>query len=172
MKTLFKVAVPLLMMAVAALVARRRNLSWKDDVGLCGGPAGATVRWLAVYVAWMLGTNAAIDWRGPWDFAPWRSAPWLVDIGRVVAVSLLGPLAEELLFRGVLYGWLTRVRVPVVLTVFVVAVLWAALHWTYSPQVIALLFVDGLFLGAARAQTKSLVAPVLMHVAWNLYAIW
>jgi membrane protease YdiL (CAAX protease family) len=172
MKTLFKVAVPLLMMAVAALVARRRNLSWRDDVGLCGSPAGVTVLWVAVYVAWMLGTNAAIGWRGPWDFAPWRSAPWLVDIGRIVAVSLLGPIAEELLFRGVLFGWLRRVRVPVVPTVLVVAVLWAALHWTYSPLVIALLFVDGLLLGAARHQTRSLVAPMLMHVAWNLYAIW
>ena len=172
MKTLIKVAVPLAVMAVAALVARRRNLSWRDDVGLREGPAGATFLWVAVYVVWMLGTNAAIDWRGPWDFAPWRSAPWLVDIGRVVAVSLLGPIAEEGLFRGVLYGWLRRVRVPVGPTVVVVAAQWAAFHATYSPLVIALVFVDGLLLGAARHQTKSLVAPMLMHVAWNLYAIW
>jgi membrane protease YdiL (CAAX protease family) len=109
---LLRFAVPLLLIAFAALIARRRRLSWRDDVGVRATPAGATVAWIAIYAAWMLGTNAAIGWRGPWDFTPWRNAPVLVDAGRVFTVGILGPVAEELLFRGVLYGWLIRADFP------------------------------------------------------------
>jgi membrane protease YdiL (CAAX protease family) len=160
------------MIAVAALIAWRRKLSPRDDVGLRAPPLGAAIAWVALYAAWMLGSNAVMGWRGPWDFTPWRNAPWLVDVGRVVAVGLLGPVAEELLFRGVFYGLLVRLRVPVVAVVAGLAVVFAALHVSYAPAIIALIAIDGLLLGAARWQTKSVVVPMLMHVVWNLYAVW
>jgi membrane protease YdiL (CAAX protease family) len=160
------------LIAVTALIVRRRHLSWRDDVGVRAAPAGATVAWIAIYAAWMLGTNAVMHWRGPWDFSPWRNAPLLVDVGRVVTVGILGPIAEELFFRGALYGWLMRVRVNAFATVLVLAAAWSLMHVAYTPAVIALIFIDGLLLGAARHQMKSIVVPMLMHVMWNLYAIW
>lgn len=169
---LLRFAVPLVLIAFAVLIARRRRLSWRDDVGLAAAPVGAAVAWVAIYAGWMLGTNAVMHWRGPWDFTPWRNASLLVDAGRVFTVGMLGPVAEELVFRGVLYGWLVRVRFPVIATVVVLAAAWSLFHTSYTPAVIALIFVDGLLLGAARFQTKSLVVPILMHVTWNLYAIW
>jgi membrane protease YdiL (CAAX protease family) len=60
----------------------------------------------------------------------------------------------------------------VIATVVVLAAAWSLLHTAYTPAVIALIFIDGLLLGAARYQTKSIVTPMLMHVMWNLYAIW
>lgn len=171
MKTLVKLAVPLAVIAVAALIRWRRKLSWRDDVGLRPAGAGVTAAWVAGYALWMLGTNAIMGWRGPWDFAPWRSAPLLVDAGRVLAVSILGPIAEELLFRGVLFGILVR-RFPVAPVVVVLAIVWSALHVSYDWPVIALIFADGLILGAARDRTRSVIPPMLMHVVWNLYAIW
>ena len=44
--------------------------------------------------------------------------------------------------------------------------------WDWTPWRDAPLFVSGLFLGAARRQTGSVVPSILMHIAWNLYAIW
>jgi membrane protease YdiL (CAAX protease family) len=82
---------------------------------------GLTVAWVAGYAAWMLATNAVMGWRGPWDFTPWRTAPLLVDAGRVLAVSILGPIAEELRFRGVLFGVLVR-RFPVMPVIVVLAI--------------------------------------------------
>jgi membrane protease YdiL (CAAX protease family) len=38
--------------------------------------------------------------------------------------------------------------------------------------VIAVIFVSGLMLGFARRQTGSVILPILMHIAWNLYAVW
>jgi membrane protease YdiL (CAAX protease family) len=120
----------------------------------------------------MLGTNAVIGWRGPWDFAPWRNAPLMDDVGRVLGVGILGPVAEELLFRGVFYAWLIRARVRTVPTVMVLAAVWSVAHLAYAPGVMGLIFVDGLLLGSARYRTRSLVVPMLMHVMWNLYVIW
>jgi len=36
----------------------------------------------------------------------------------------------------------------------------------------AVIFVGGLLLGFARRQTGSVIVPILMHIAWNLYAVW
>jgi membrane protease YdiL (CAAX protease family) len=82
---------------------------------------GLTVAWVAGYAAWMLATNAVMGWRGPWDFTAWRTAPLLVDAGRVLAVSILGPIAQELRFRGVLFGVLVR-RFPVMPVIVVLAI--------------------------------------------------
>jgi len=38
--------------------------------------------------------------------------------------------------------------------------------------VIGVIFVDGLLLGLARWKTRSLFPPIVMHMLYNLYAIW
>jgi len=47
-----------------------------------------------------------------------------------------------------------------------------AIHTSYSAGVIAVIFVEGLLLGAAHWRTGSVLAPILMHIVWNLYAVW
>jgi membrane protease YdiL (CAAX protease family) len=84
---------------------------------------------------------------------------------------VLGPLVEELLFRGIIFSWL-RERVNVGLTIGVTALGWSVLHYDYSWWVIAIIFVDGVILGLARWRTGSVFAPAIMHMLYNLYAIW
>ncbi len=120
----------------------------------------------------MLLSNALWHWRGPWDFGPWRQAPLLASILRVLAVGILGPMAEELIFRGLLYGRLAKTRVGPVGTIVILALFWAVIHVSYDATVITVIFIDGLLLGAARWRTGSLLPPVLMHIVWNLYAVW
>ena len=125
----------------------------------------------AIYLAWMLGTDLATHWRGPWDFAPWIAAPLAASVMRVLAVCLFGPAAEELVFRGFLYG-LLKDRIGVPLTIAVTALGWAVLHLGYSWWVIGIIVVDGLLLGLARWRTGSVFVPTAMHALYNLYAIW
>ena len=172
LKTLLKVVLPLLVIAVVLFVAKLRHMSWRDDVGIRRPAVGDTIAWLAVYAALILGSNALMGWRGPWDFSPWEKSPMIVDVMRVLAVGVLGPIAEELLFRGFLFSRLLRTRLGVIGTVVVLAAVWAAMHVDYSAGVIALLFVAGVLLGTARFRTKSVIVPVLMHITWNLYAVW
>lgn len=132
---------------------------------------GSAAVLVAVYLAWMLGTDWLTHWRGPWDFAPWRAAPLAASAMRVLAVCALGPAAEELIFRGLLFG-LLKDRIGVAATIAVTAVGWAVLHYTYAWWVIGIIVVDGLLLGVARWRTGSVYVPIAMHMLYNLYAIW
>jgi membrane protease YdiL (CAAX protease family) len=168
---LLKAVVPLVMIGFVLLVARRRRLSFRDTLGFAAPAPGAAALWIGVYIAWMLATNAVMGWRGPWDFEPWRNMPLMAAILRVLAVAIIGPIAEELVFRGLFYALLVG-RIGWIATVLGTALVWSCLHYAESPAVIALFFVDGVLLGAARHHTRSLYVPIAMHVTWNLYAIW
>ena len=126
---------------------------------------------LAVYLGWMLLSDALLHWRGPWDFRPWVQAPIAASALRILAVCVLGPAAEELLFRGLLFRWLGD-RLPVVAVIGITAASWALLHWSYSWAVIGVIVIDGLLLGLARWRTGSILPPIVMHALYNFYAIW
>lgn len=129
-----------------------------------------TLIFVVIYLGWMFASNAVTGWRGPWDFAPWQAAPLLASALRILAVCLLGPIVEELIFRGVLFGKLQRFGPTV--AILVTAVGWTALHYFYAPMVLAVILVDGLLLGLARWKTGSVIPPIMMHALYNLYAIW
>jgi membrane protease YdiL (CAAX protease family) len=168
-----KLLIPLGVIAAVIIGMRRYRGVAGIDFGLRSPAVGHLLLWLGVYAAWMLGSNAIINWRGPWDFAPWRSMPLAAAAGRVLAVGVLGPIAEELLFRGYLYARLAAVaRIGIRGAIAITAVAWGGLHFSDSVFLLFLLLIDGLLLGAARAATKSVWVPVGMHLVWNLYAVW
>jgi membrane protease YdiL (CAAX protease family) len=131
-----------------------------------------SITFIAIYLGWMLGTDALVGWRGPWDFQPWREAPLAVSIFRVLGVVVAGPILEELVFRGVAFGLLVRTRLGAGGAVVATALIWSLVHVQYSAVVIAIIFVSGLVLGLARWRSGSIFLPVAMHMLWNLYAIW
>ena len=159
--------------AATAILSVRMARSAKSPAwfGLTRPPLLPSLAFLAIYLAWMLGTDALLGWRGPWDLAPWRSAPLLASALRLLAVCLFGPIVEELLFRGVLFAWL-RERLPIAAVILLTSVGWALLHWSYSWAVIGVIAVDGVILGLARWRTASVYPPIVMHMLYNLYAIW
>ncbi len=169
---LAKVLVPLGVLVLIGLVCRARRISLTHDLGLVRPPLWPTLGWVGLALLWMLGSDAALHWRGAWDFRPWQAQPLGVSAARVLGVGLLGPLAEEVAFRGLLDFRLRRAGLPFGVVLGGVAVSWAALHYAYTPAVVAIIFVEGLLLGLARRYAGSLWVPVLMHVTWNLYAVW
>ena len=88
---------------------------------------------------------------------------------RVVQFLLLlavmaGPIAEEMFFRGILYGWL-RKRIGVTQGLFLSALLFALLHM----DAVAFLPILGLGLlfGWVYERTGSLAAPISIHIFHN-----
>jgi membrane protease YdiL (CAAX protease family) len=159
--------------AIAYVVYRGRkrrggSLAW---LGVLPSPAVPTALWVIGYAGWMLASNAVLHWRGPWDFTHWQQMALVSVLLRVVGIGVLGPVAEELIFRGFLYQ-LVLPRLGVAAAIAVTAVVWAVLHVQYHFWIIVLILIDGLLLGAARHQTRSILAPTLMHIVWNLYAVW
>lgn len=156
------------------LVVRRYAVGW-DSIGLrlpprealmpalalCGALAVATVGVL-YGVAWglsSLGLPARISVQS--DVPPPSDPLFVVALlGSVV----LTPVAEELLFRGVLYQSL-RKHMGIIMGTVSSAALFALLH--LRPAVIPEFLVLGIMLAVAFERTRSLYPSMVMHAAYN-----
>lgn len=86
----------------------------------------------------------------------------------IIAVSL-GPLVEELFFRGFFYPVLAR-RWGVFWAIFLTALPFALMHlpqYGYAWGALLVIFLVGVVCGAVRATTKSVGASFLVHVGYN-----
>jgi len=84
---------------------------------------------------------------------------------------LLGPLAEELVFRGFLLPLLTRSLGPVA-AVGLTALLFALLHgpqYSWAWQHVALVGSAGVVFGITRLWTRSTASSFVMHATYNLF---
>lgn len=91
--------------------------------------------------------------------------------------SLVSPVNEEVVFRGLLYGlvvaWPNRIgfRRAAELTAIVVAgILFAIAHHRASVFFV-LTLAAGLLYGVARWKTNSVMGGILCHVAYNMIAL-
>ena len=82
-----------------------------------------------------------------------------------VAAVLIAPIIEELLFRGLLYGYLRR-RVRPVLAMIAVGVLFGAVH--NSPVSLLPLSLLGIVMCYLYEKTGLLTVPILAHLLFNL----
>ncbi len=90
-------------------------------------------------------------------------AMWLL----FAAAALGAPLAEELLFRGLLFTGLRASPLGFAGAALISSVLWTAMHANYSPYGLALVFSIGLFLAVIREKTGSLVPSMAAHAVYN-----
>ena len=102
--------------------------------------------------AWLAAYNA--------DMAPIASTGLLTALSIVV----IGPLAEELVFRGIIQTRLLR-AMPTWTAVVLQAVLFGIIHGTPIQIVYALLL--GLALGFLRSRTGSILPGFAAHAAFN-----
>lgn len=85
-----------------------------------------------------------------------------------IAVSL-GPLMEELFFRGLLYPVLAR-RLGVVWGILFTALPFGLIHlqqYGYAWGAVLVIFLVGVVCTAVRAKTKSVGASFLVHMGYN-----
>jgi membrane protease YdiL (CAAX protease family) len=97
----------------------------------------------------------------------------ILDRRALILVLLLGPVVEELVFRGFLYPLLARALGPW-LAIVATAIPFALLHgaqneWTW--QLLVPIGVAGVVFGAVRYLTGSTVAAMLVHVGYNSTAV-
>jgi membrane protease YdiL (CAAX protease family) len=96
------------------------------------------------------------------------TAGWLP--GLLVAVVVLAPVAEEVLFRGFLLPGLAAGPAGGAGAVVATALLFAVIHLQYDLFDMTGVCGLGLLLGAARWHSGSLWLPVGLHMAVNLLA--
>lgn len=94
---------------------------------------------------------------------------WALEAGRGLIVLVPAAAAEEVLFRGYPFQWLTRATGPVVATLLGSAA-FAVAHLSnpaLSPLAIANLFAAGVLLSVAYLKTRSLWFATAVHIGWN-----
>jgi membrane protease YdiL (CAAX protease family) len=92
------------------------------------------------------------------------ASSWPARIVLGTATIFLAPLAEEVLFRGLLYPWIKQVGYPR-LALWITTLAFAAVHvnlMTFLP-----LFVLALLLTALYEWTNNLLAPIAAHSLFN-----
>lgn len=93
------------------------------------------------------------------------SVPYLVL--EVVLTGIIGPFAEELMFRGVILRRLSIVSQR--FAIFASALIFGMMHGNLLQMVMC--FCIGLVLGYAAVKTGSLLLPIAGHMFINLFAI-
>jgi membrane protease YdiL (CAAX protease family) len=82
----------------------------------------------------------------------------------LLLIAVLAPIAEELLFRGMLYPML-RQRFGMTAAIVLDALIFAAIH--FIPVLLPGLFVIGLVLTWVRERSGSVIPGILLHAAQN-----
>lgn len=111
---------------------------------------------------------------------PFDPSQFMLPWERMLAfftLVLVAPIAEELLFRGYLYGKLrarTRAVVAIILTglAFGLAHAWGGLGAPLQWAVVIDTFVLGLFLSGLREYTGAIWAGLLVHIVKNGIAFY
>jgi len=99
-------------------------------------------------------------------FTTARSDGWLWPL--VLAIVVVGPAGEEVLFRGFLFrGWVGP-GARGVIAIVVIALVWAGMHVQYDWFGIGQVFLTGLVLGWLRWRSGSTLLTILLHVLVNL----
>ncbi len=117
------------------------------------------------------GTQAIVD-----AVAETGGTPTMAAV--VLGVAVLGPVTEEMIHRGLLYGTITskgaspRFAIPATAAVFsLIHLADPSLYNTAGMVTLLLLFAFGLFLGILRHRTGSLGPPIFAHSGFNLLTL-
>ena len=134
---------------------------------------------LAISVAWGLGAGAAaaaigiaylngIRYFGLFGAEQVARSGGMLKVQMLFALAVLGaPLAEEFIFRGLVFGGLRR-SIGLAANMVMSAALFAIVH---PPVSMLPVFVLGLGAAFAYERTRSLLAPMLMHAVYNAAVI-
>jgi uncharacterized protein len=140
--------------------------SWHDvGVGLAFGLGGLA---LTIPAAVLYSVLVGLDDVGSAIgdiFAGLRASP-VEAVAVVLIVALLAPLCEEIVYRGLLWGAVERLRVPRWVPLVVTTLLFALVHFEFTRT--PLLLVVALPIAFARLYTGRLLASIVAHQVNNL----
>lgn len=115
-------------------------------------------------LSWLLGKNVVPSFQ---DDIYRSAASAGAQVWLWLAVVIVAPIGEEILFRGFLFrGW-QRSSDDAWVAIGATAVLWAIVHLQYDPLVIGEILMAGLVLGWVRWRTRSTISTILLHSLLN-----
>lgn len=131
--------------------------------------------WFA-FLLFILLTEYMMYATGHLESDPWNHA-LVPSVIRIAGMVIIAPMAEEIMFRGLLLNVFTKWKGNFHLAVFIQAAFFVLLHSfayenTFSSNVgIAQSFTDAVIYAYARNYSRSLYTPIAMHATGNLVAV-
>ena len=106
----------------------------------------------------------------PGDLIPDLIAPqgfvWVHFIATLLVAGIIAPIAEELIFRGVIYSWL-RSHLNMPLAILCSSAMFGLVHAGYPYPLMVLVGVMGAVFAWSFERTGSLWVPIVLHSAQN-----
>jgi len=164
-----KLLLPVATLLILVVVMRARGLSWQN-LGVVVPHWKSAAVWVVGWSIWValaevlatsLGAAPPERWQG-------RSGSMLAIL--FVGMVLLAPLAEELLFRGLIYWRVAQTPAGVPGAILAGAVIFTVIHLQYGFREWVFILADGILLGLARYQSGSVLLTTFLHALGNLYA--
>ena len=161
--------------SVYLIVVRRRGLRWAEiGLGRIGRRPLALAALIGVALVPVVSVTEALLGLSFEDTMIRLIAPegftWWGLIGAVVFLGVITPIAEEVYFRGIVYGWL-RSRLRVALAAPASAALFAATHFVYPWPMMLMVAGLGVIFALAYEISGSLWAPIAIHATYNSLGI-
>jgi membrane protease YdiL (CAAX protease family) len=171
-KSLIQLAFPTVAIIVGLAVARFRDISLSGDLLLVAPSWSQALFWLAIWILWIAASELVSRRLGLPQPSTWETHEPGVIVLRIFTLVIMAPIAEEFVFRGLLFQRIASTGLGIVGAILITAGVFAVLHVQYRRDQAALIFLDGLVFGVALYTSSSLVMPMLMHVIGNLYAVY
>ncbi|NLT14048.1 MAG: CPBP family intramembrane metalloprotease [Clostridiales bacterium] len=89
-------------------------------------------------------------------------------IPSLLTVGILGPIFEEILFRGLIFGELRKIM-KVRIALVIQAVLFGVMHFNVIQSSYAIII--GLLLGFVYYRSNSIIAPMIVHITINASSV-
>lgn len=146
-----------------------RPMRWSDIgwalVGIVAAYGGSML--LSVLAQWFM---SWVDLSEPQNLGLSALNPGIEMSLAFLTLVIIGPIAEEVIFRGYLYGRLQALQIRFWVRTLVVSALFALAHWQWN---VALdVFILSVIMCVLREKTDSLWPSIIMHMVKNGVAFY
>jgi membrane protease YdiL (CAAX protease family) len=167
------IAAPIVVGTSLILARLRHGMVVEAYLGLTWPSARQALRWSLILVG-LLAASDSLSLALGRSLVPESMVPLFRTTGFLpiflLALVVVGPLAEEFLFRGFLFTGLLHSRLGPTGAIALTALTWGSLHLQYDLYGMATVVGSGIFLGLLRWRTGSLWLCVLLHGFMNIVA--
>lgn len=169
------ISIPVQVLLLAAFARRRAHDAWgylglvmpsRSEV-IFGAVITAIMIVVFNLISWLLGKNIVTSFQTDIFRTAGEAGP-LAMLMLWLAVIVVTPIGEEVMFRGFAFrGWL-RSPGDAWAVIAITSGLWALIHLQYDWYVTGQIFAFGLMLGWMRWATGSTILTILLHAMINL----
>lgn len=162
--------------AIWWLVVRRHRASWRN-LGIARPSLESLLYVVPIAIATLAVAGVLLSWETRlFAVASSECSALRASYNGALALAviigcIIGPAAEEFVFRGFVFGWL-RSRVNLPTATILSSLFFAGLHApAYGPAIVAPIAVLGVVVTLSYHYSESLGPPILIHALFNLYGI-